>query len=113
MARRSRSTTLEQLRLASVVGQLSVPIYQGGAEYSAIRQAKETLGQRRIDLDTAREQVRQTVVQSWGQLEAAKAKIEATQAQVRPPKSRSTACARRRGSASAPRSTCSTRSRNW
>ncbi|MDO9412401.1 MAG: TolC family outer membrane protein [Pseudolabrys sp.] len=67
---------------ASVLGQLSVPIYQGGAEYSLIRQAKETLGQRRIDADTAREQVRQTVVQAWGQLDAAKANIEATQAQV-------------------------------
>ena len=43
---------------ASVLGQLTVPIYQGGAEYSPIRQAKETLGQRRIDLDTARDQVR-------------------------------------------------------
>jgi outer membrane protein len=67
---------------ATVLGQLSVPIYQGGAEYSLIRQAKETLGQRRIDADTAREQVRQTVVQAWGQLDAAKSNIEATQAQV-------------------------------
>ena len=65
-----------------MLGQLTVPIYQGGAEYSPIRQAKETLGQRRLDLDTARDQVRQNVVQSWGQLEAAKANIEATQAQV-------------------------------
>ncbi|HVV63789.1 MAG TPA: TolC family outer membrane protein [Pseudolabrys sp.] len=67
---------------ASVLGQLTVPIYQGGAEYSAIRQAKETLGQRRIDFDTARDSVRQSVVQAWGQLEATKANIEATQAQV-------------------------------
>ncbi len=67
---------------ASVLGQLSVPIYQGGAEYSLIRQAKETLGQQRLNLDVARDQVRQTVVQSWGQLEASKANIEATQAQV-------------------------------
>ncbi len=67
---------------ASVLGQLSVPIYQGGAEYATIRQAKETLGQKRIDLDTARDQARQNVVQSWGQLDAAKANIEATQAQV-------------------------------
>jgi len=67
---------------ASVLGQLTVPIYQGGAEYSLIRQAKETLGQQRLTLDTARDQVRQTVVQSWGQLDAAKANIEATQAQV-------------------------------
>jgi len=67
---------------ASVLGTLSVPIYQGGAEYSAIRQAKETLGQKRLDLDTARDTVRQNVVQSWGQLDAAKGNIEATRAQV-------------------------------
>ena len=67
---------------ASLLGQLSVPLYQGGAEYSLIRQAKETLGQKRLDLDTARDTVRQNVVQAWGQLDAAKANIEATQAQV-------------------------------
>jgi outer membrane protein len=67
---------------ASVLGTLTVPIYQGGSEYSLIRQAKETLGQRRLDLATARDQVRQNVVQSWGLLEAAKANIEATTAQV-------------------------------
>ena len=71
-----------QTSAASIVGQLSVPLYQGGSEYSLIRQAKETLGQRRLDLDTAREQAQQTVVQSWGQLEAAKAQIQATEAQV-------------------------------
>jgi outer membrane protein len=67
---------------ASVVGQLTVPIYQGGAEYSAIRQSKETLGQQRLNLDVNRDQARATVVQSWGQLDAAKAQIEATTAQV-------------------------------
>jgi outer membrane protein len=67
----------------SVLGTVSVPIYQGGGEYSLIRQAKETLGQKRIDLDSARDSVRQTVVQAWGQLEAAKGNIEATTAQVK------------------------------
>jgi outer membrane protein len=67
---------------ASVLGTLTIPVYQGGAEYSLIRQAKEVLGQRRLDLETARDQVRQNTVQSWGVLEAAKANIEATQAQV-------------------------------
>ena len=67
---------------ASVIGQVSVPIYQGGAEYSNIRQSKETLGQRRIDVDTQRDAIRQLVIQSWSQLEAAKAQILATQAQV-------------------------------
>jgi len=74
-------TNLEALS-GSVVGQLTVPIYQGGAEYANIRQAKETLGQRRLDLDTARLAVQQNVTQSWGQLEAAKAQVDATTAQV-------------------------------
>jgi outer membrane protein len=75
------STQLQQFN-ASVVAQVSVPIYQGGQEYSLIRQAKETLGQQRISLDTARDIVQSNVTQSWGQLEAAKAQIQATQAQV-------------------------------
>jgi outer membrane protein len=77
----SSLNTLDTLS-ASVAGQLSVPIYQGGAEYAAIRQAKETLGQRRVDLDQARDQAQQILVQSWGQLQAAKAQIQSTQAQV-------------------------------
>jgi outer membrane protein len=78
------TTNLQSLQsLQGIIGtQLSIPIYQGGSEYATIRQAKETLGQRRLDLDTARDQVRSNVTQAWGQLEAAKAQIEATQAQV-------------------------------
>jgi outer membrane protein len=67
---------------AFVLGQLNVPIYQGGGEYSLIRQAKETVGQKRIDLDTARDAAQANVVTVWAQLEAAKAQILATQAQV-------------------------------
>ena len=67
---------------AFVLGQISVPIYQGGQEYSLIRQAKETVGQKRIDLDTARDLAQANVVIAWGQLDAAKAQILATQAQV-------------------------------
>jgi outer membrane protein len=74
-------STLQSLS-AAVTTQLSVPLYQGGGEYATIRQAKETLGQRRLDLDTARDQVQSNVTQAWGQLQAAKAQIEATQAQV-------------------------------
>jgi outer membrane protein len=68
---------------ASVVGAVTVPIYQGGGEYSVIRQSKELLGQRRLDLATTRDQARATVVQAWGQHEAAKAQIQAAQEQVR------------------------------
>jgi outer membrane protein len=66
----------------SVTGSLTVPIYQGGQEYSLIRQSKETLGQQRLTLNLVRDQTRQSVVQSWGQLQAAKAQVQAAQSQV-------------------------------
>jgi outer membrane protein len=72
---------------AFVQGQITIPIYNAGPTgasdtFSAIRLAKEVVGQKRMDLDTARDQVQANVVTSWGQLEAAKAQILATQAQV-------------------------------
>jgi outer membrane protein len=78
----TQSLAIIETMQASIAAQFTVPIYQGGAEYAAIRQSKETLGQRRLDLDTARDQVQSSVVQAWGQLDAAKAQINATQAQV-------------------------------
>lgn len=67
---------------ASLVGTLTIPIYEGGQVYSRTRQAKETAGQRRIEVDTQRDTVRAAVVSAWGSLEAAKAQIVAAQAQV-------------------------------
>ena len=78
----TQSLAVIETLTASVAAQYTVPIYQGGSEYAAIRQAKETLGARRMDLDTARDGVQSAVTQAWGQLEAAKAQINATQAQV-------------------------------
>lgn len=66
----------------SVLGRLTVPIYQGGQEYSRVRESKEILGQRRIEADVVRDQVRAAVVSAWGSLEGARAQIEAAQAQV-------------------------------
>jgi outer membrane protein len=67
---------------ASLVGRLSVPIYSGGSTSAKVRQGKEVLGQRRIELDAARDQVRQAVISAWGGLDAARAMIRAAEAQV-------------------------------
>ena len=61
---------------------LSVPIYQGGRASSAVRQSIEIVGQRRLELDVAREQVRAAVYAAYGGLEAARSQIEASGAQV-------------------------------
>ena len=65
-----------------VGGRLSIPIYEGGQVYASIRQAKETVGQTRIQVDQIRDQVRSQIVDLWGRLEAAKAQVIAAQAQV-------------------------------
>jgi outer membrane protein len=67
---------------AAAVAQLSVPVYQGGAEYSLIRQSKETLAQQRLNLDTTRDQTRANTVTAWGQLVAGKAQVASAQSQV-------------------------------
>jgi outer membrane protein len=72
----------DQTFSASVTATLTVPIYEGGAAYSDVRRAKESLGQQRLVADQTRDQVRQAVVAAWGNLDASKAQILAAQAQI-------------------------------
>src|SRR6202048_4411589 len=67
---------------ASAIAQVSVPVYQGGAEYSLIRQSKETLASQRLVLEQTRDQTRANVVTAWGQLVAGKAQVASAQSQV-------------------------------
>jgi outer membrane protein len=77
-----QSFTFQKQFNASLTTQLSVPIYQGGTEYSLIRQTKESVTQQRLVLDQTRDQIRANTVQAWGQLEANKAQVVSAQAQV-------------------------------
>jgi outer membrane protein len=67
---------------ASAIAQLSVPVYQGGAEYSLIRQSKENLAQQRLNLELTRDQTRANTVTAWGQLVAGRAQVASAQSQV-------------------------------
>jgi outer membrane protein len=83
-AQQSYEQTLTTYRAfgASAIAQVSVPIYQGGAEYSLIRQSKETLAQQRLVLEQTRDATRANTVTAWGQLVAGKAQVSSAQAQV-------------------------------
>ncbi len=67
---------------ASAAAQVTIPIYQGGGEYSLIRQSKELLAQQRLNLETTRDQTRSNTVTAWGQLVAGKAQVASAQSQV-------------------------------
>ena len=63
-------------------GKITIPIYQGGAEYATTRQAKESLSQQEIQTDSLRNQVRQAVVAAWGNNQASVGVVRAARAAV-------------------------------
>jgi outer membrane protein len=67
---------------ASTAVQVSAPIYQGGAEYSLIRQSEENLAQQRLKLEMIRDQARANTVTAWGQLVAGKAQVTSAESLV-------------------------------
>ena len=67
---------------ASLLGNVTVPIYQGGQEYATIRQNKEKLSQAELTLDQDRDAARRNVVQFWGENQAQVGVIRAARASV-------------------------------
>jgi outer membrane protein len=77
-----QTITQQKLFTASATAQANVPVYQGGAEYSLIRQSKENLERQRLALEQVRDQARADLVTAWGQLVAGKAQVTAAKSQV-------------------------------
>ncbi|WP_246160266.1 TolC family outer membrane protein [Aureimonas fodinaquatilis] len=67
---------------ASVGASLTIPLYQGGLVSSQVRQAKQVLGQRRIEVDNYRDQVRAAVATAWANIQASEANVTGYRAQV-------------------------------
>jgi outer membrane protein len=62
---------------------LSVPLYQGGAEHSLVRQARQTAQQQLAELDRRRRDAAQLAADSFERLRSARAAVVATRAQIR------------------------------
>jgi len=75
---RGWNTVADKSRSEAVVAQaqVSVPIYQQGAEYSRLRQAKHTAGQQRFVADQARLDARNAATQAWENYLSTTASIE-------------------------------------
>jgi TolC family type I secretion outer membrane protein len=70
-------------RRATIGLNLSVPLYQGGAEYSRVRQNRQIAQQRRKDLESSNRSVQASVTTAWEGLLAATAAIESLKAEVK------------------------------
>jgi outer membrane protein len=66
----------------SLMGQITIPIYDGGATYAGTRQAKEQLGQTELQTDLQRDKVRAAVVAAWGANENSGGVLRAARAEV-------------------------------
>jgi outer membrane protein len=66
-----------------IAAQMTMPLYEGGAIYSQTRQAQQTVGQRRSQVDDARRAAVQLATQNWSTLQAARASISSFASAVR------------------------------
>jgi outer membrane protein len=66
-----------------VLANLSVPLYQGGQEYSAVRQARQQEQQAHDLVNDARRTAIQNAVSAWDTLVAARASAQSTREQIR------------------------------
>jgi outer membrane protein len=68
---------------SQVTANLTVPIFQGGAEHALVRQARQTAQQARQVVDDQRRSAGQSATQAWEQLQAAKVQVQSVRAQIR------------------------------
>jgi outer membrane protein len=66
-----------------ITATLSVPLYQGGAEYAAVRQARQDAQRLRQVVDDQRRAAMQQATQAWETLVAARAQVDSVRSQIR------------------------------
>jgi outer membrane protein len=67
----------------TISGTVTIPLYQSGAEYSAIRAARQTNNADRIRIAEAERQIREAVAVAWDALLSTQSVITSSQEQVR------------------------------
>jgi len=77
------SLTTTSTNQASILGQVNVPIYDGGTAASQTRQAKDMASQSRLVLEQVRNQTRTAVVSAWVSNEGTKVGLKAADSEVR------------------------------
>ncbi|WP_367614583.1 TolC family outer membrane protein, partial [Teichococcus coralli] len=82
---RSDNTQLPDTRSTGeqITANLSVPLFQGGGEYAAVRQARQDAVRLRQVVDDQRRQVMQQATQAWEVLQTARAQVDSVRSQIR------------------------------
>jgi outer membrane protein len=67
----------------SLTARVVVPLYEAGSVYSRTRQAKQTVAQRRGELDDARRQVVQAAATAWENVQTGRARVDSFRTQIK------------------------------
>lgn len=76
---RDPSFTIRDAEESSIVGVLTIPLYQGGSEYSQVREAKQLHSQSRLQVAAAMREVDEAVRNAWDTLRSSRASIISNQ----------------------------------
>ncbi|MDO8287668.1 MAG: TolC family outer membrane protein [Parvibaculum sp.] len=79
---REASSGVYEADESSIIGVLTVPLYQGGAEYSRVREAKELHSQSMMQIASAERGVDENVRNAWEAVRSARASIVSGEEQV-------------------------------
>jgi outer membrane protein TolC len=77
------ATAVDRVDTAEIRASVTIPIYQAGQTESRVREARQTAGQRRIQIEESRRQVVENAIRAWEGLTTARATIQSRQSQVR------------------------------
>ncbi|MEQ9519012.1 MAG: TolC family outer membrane protein [Parvibaculum sp.] len=77
------SSTTRRSTTTSLLGRVNIPLYQSGAQYSAIREAKHRESQSRLQRNATLREVEEGVRNAWEQLRSARAAIGSNREQVK------------------------------
>jgi outer membrane protein len=77
------TTPIDHTSQTAVMGVLTIPLYQGGAEYSRVRQAKEQHSQALMQIASTQRVVDEAVRNAWEGLRSAQANIVSSKEQVK------------------------------
>ena len=67
---------------SAIIGEVKIPLYQGGLVHSEVRASKDLLTQRQLEVEAARRAARQQALAAWQALATARSNIESFQVQV-------------------------------
>ena len=81
--RRDAASRFSESETASILGQITMPLYQAGAVSARVREAKQVASQRRLEIVESRLQAIEDTTRAWEALQAARARIVAFETEIR------------------------------